>query len=280
MILVIGNGSLHASCLQALVSQTDCPVKCIETGAAAFSNLAVLCQKLGVPHEVIANKDALETELVNIRKPALVLSIHNTVIFNSACVSNRNLRIVNFHNSLLPKHPGRSAATWAIYDMDAETGITWHAVEVRVDAGGVIAQRSLPLPRSMTGIQATRECVRLGLECYREILPSLLSGDYSTSPQMGERGNLHLSTHVPNNGILNPDWPVEKMSAFLRSLDYGVHRIFEPPKALQKGVLRTITRYSVEFADDDAQARDSNHFDLTFTNRNLTVRLALAGVAD
>jgi len=279
-ILVVGNGSLLASCLQALVCRTGFPVKCIETGSPAFSAIPNLCQRLGVQYSAATVGDALNQERESVQQATLVLSIHNIVIFSAACVANRNLRIVNFHNSLLPRHPGRNAPSWAIYDMDDEAGITWHEVEARVDAGGVIAQRRFPLTPRMTGIQATKSCVNLGLDCFGDILPSLLSGDYRVSPQVGQRGKMHLAREVPNNGVFDGNWPVEKMSAFLRALEYGAHAVFERPKIYHNGVLRTISRYSLEFANDGADFRSSEDFDLAFSSNDLTVRLQLASDSD
>jgi hypothetical protein len=54
---------------------------------------------------------------------------------------------------------------------------------------------------------------------------------------------------VPNNGVLEICWPIEKISAFLRSLDYGKHKIFDEPRVSVSGVLCRISSYRITVSD-------------------------------
>ena len=47
---------------------------------------------------------------------------------------------VNLHASLLPKYRGAAPINWAIYNGDAETGVTVLNMTPQIDAGGCLAQ--------------------------------------------------------------------------------------------------------------------------------------------
>lgn len=54
-------------------------------------------------------------------------------------------RIINIHPSLLPAFPGARAVENALASGNAHTGITVHVVVEDVDAGPILAQRSVPI---------------------------------------------------------------------------------------------------------------------------------------
>jgi phosphoribosylglycinamide formyltransferase-1 len=54
-------------------------------------------------------------------------------------------RIINIHPSLLPKFPGLEAWKQALAANEKWTGVTVHYVDEKVDHGGVIAQRRVPV---------------------------------------------------------------------------------------------------------------------------------------
>ena len=167
-IIVVGNGSLLTRCLRWLIGEATCPVECLETGVASFSGLLRLCQDNGIPYDLMATKEQLNASLAGVIRSTLVLSIHNSFIFTSQCLNNRNLKLVNFHNSLLPRHPGRNSPSWAIYEMDNLAGITWHEVVKAVDRGNIIAQESLPLTGEMTGIESDQSLCESWLRMFQE----------------------------------------------------------------------------------------------------------------
>lgn len=59
-------------------------------------------------------------------------------------------RMINIHPSLLPKYKGLDTYRRALEAGDSEHGATVHWVTEDLDAGGIIAQRSLPIPRGAT----------------------------------------------------------------------------------------------------------------------------------
>ncbi|MFF0575375.1 methionyl-tRNA formyltransferase [Streptosporangium saharense] len=61
------------------------------------------------------------------------------------------LGIINVHPSLLPRHRGPMAIQWAIRDGEAETGVTAHWMDERIDTGNIIVQHGgIVLPEYVT----------------------------------------------------------------------------------------------------------------------------------
>ena len=54
---------------------------------------------------------------------------------------------VNIHPALLPRHRGILPYFWVYWHGDAESGVTAHRMVPRADAGAILAQERLPLPR-------------------------------------------------------------------------------------------------------------------------------------
>lgn len=74
----------------------------------------------------------------------------------------KEYRIVNIHNSLLPKYRGMHAFTWALIHGETEIGYTAHLVDVGIDAGPILSQVSFEVEEeddiNIVFIKARRSC--------------------------------------------------------------------------------------------------------------------------
>ena len=244
-IIIIGTGPLACECVE-VARQTTPRVTCIEPEEQAMSRLPALCRRLGVEYRRETGRAALRHHFETIRTPALVASAYNSYIFPRSVVENRSLLLVNFHNSLLPRHRGRNAPTWSIFAEDAETGVTWHLVQPSVDAGDIVVQAPLTIGPLVTAIELTRQTLDLGGRTFQAMLPGLWSGDYRARPQSGESaGTLHKSSEVPNGGVLDLTWRPHRISALLRSVDYGGLPVFPPLKVFLPEREYRVARYTI-----------------------------------
>lgn len=66
-------------------------------------------------------------------------------ILSAGFVEKWQGRMINIHPSLLPKHKGLHTHRNALRDGDAEAGCTIHWVVPEMDAGPIIAQKSVPI---------------------------------------------------------------------------------------------------------------------------------------
>lgn len=232
--LILGTGRLPLDCALAL-REKNMPVAIYDCDQAPSGILKRQAKSKEIAYYHLPKKELFDT-LSKVETPSLVVSAINPYILPKSVLENGMLTAINCHQALLPRHPGRNAEMWAIYEGDASTGITWHLLTADVDAGDILIQKSFPIEESMNSYQVFRRQIQLAGEAFKEILKDLLNGVLSPTKQelSGER-TLHYSYEMPNGAILDPDWPQEKVSAFLRACDYGILNVVERPKLLLNG---------------------------------------------
>ena len=242
--IVIGTGGVANFCAAEL-QKRGVSVSFIESRADTVGTSEAICRKKGIPYERLI-KDALTERLLSVNAKTLVVSASNRYLFPAAVLANPNLSIVNYHGALLPKYPGRNAEAWAIFNQDAEGGITWHKVVEDVDAGELFCQKNVVLTERTTSLSLLRDYAALAQRGFVDIVDGLLSDSQPTYRQNGRREALNYSWMKPNDGILDLSWSGEKISAFLRAMDYGPLCTMGLPVVKLDGVTFNVIRYKIE----------------------------------
>lgn len=219
-IFVFGSGTIAGLCVEFLRKKTQGHIYVFEKKENSISVLKKHMTALkNTSYSII--EDGIEKTILQMR-PKIIFSIGSTYIFRKPLVDY--CPIINYHNALLPKHPGRNAEAWAIFSQDRETGVTWHWVEGTVDAGDIIMQRAIPLTASITSIKLLSLQARLAFDMFQELTENILARRELLSQHQERSGdiiNYHYSWDRPNNGVLDRDWDFATTSAFLRAMDYG-----------------------------------------------------------
>lgn len=109
-------------------------------------------------------------------------------------------RLVNVHNSLLPRHRGVRPINWALKDGDLEHGVTVHEITPGIDDGPVIAQRTFPIdPERDEVADVYPRALAAAIALLDETLPEIL-----TRPAMPQDASL-ASTHLSRDDALLGD---------------------------------------------------------------------------
>lgn len=213
----------------------------LDTGSKFSPFVAKRLNKVGVPVLKVspANLNSIFSDIY----PALVLSVSNLLIFPQEIISQPNLEIFNYHNSLLPLHRGVNAEAWTIYDGDKTAGVTWHKVEGNIDAGRILAQKEFPISEDITSGQLLKRQASEALSLLDWSLGSLLKGNYVLCPQRQGTPSCHKKSESPNNNLLSAEWKIEKIWRFLRAYDYGISCNLGLPVIKIKGKLFSWRRY-------------------------------------
>ena len=173
--------------------------------------------------------DALREE----KKKTLLLSVINPFIIPADILDMENIHALNCHQALLPAHRGRNAEAWAIFEGDTVTGITWHKMTSQVDQGDILAQREISVSEQTTSFQLFRLQLRAAYEAFEEFVPKVLAGEENYEKQKNagnqKENQIHYSWEVPAEGVINLKWSGEKISRFLRAVDYGGLNIMPKP---------------------------------------------------
>lgn len=220
-IVVVGSGML-AYQIAAYLRKQNISIAILEKAAGTPSRIGTLCEKQGMDYHFLPGAD-LSIKLASyMADPVLIISAVNMYIFPKQIVNHRNVRIINYHNALLPRHRGVHAEAWQIFGMEDVAGVTWHDVNEQIDDGHIIAQETIPLDDSITSVKLLKRQNTLAYDLFLGFYARLLDGELTGRPQPpDEARTIHYAKDIPNNGQLDTDWSYERISAFLRALDYG-----------------------------------------------------------
>lgn len=102
---------------------------------------------------------------------------------------------INLHASLLPKYRGAAPIHWAIYNGDAETGVTVIHMTPRLDGGPCLAVRRTTIGTEETSPELEQRLSILGVEAVQEAIEELSRWD-RVSP-IGEIQDQSQATKAP-----------------------------------------------------------------------------------
>lgn len=274
-VVVIGAGRIAKSCAQAILNHTK-KLQCIEPDNTGFPVFRGWCERNQVPYKQLLVKNEIDSFFMEITAQTLIVSAYNLHLFSPAVLAKKNLNIINFHNSILPRHRGRNSPTWSIFEQDEYSGVTWHFVGHKVDKGQVIRAEKIALDKSVTALQLTQQTLDLGARVFNEFAGDLFSGKLALSDSTcsDAKETFHLSKEVPNNGLLDTNWSLEKISAFLRSLDYSIYPIFPRPKVKLFGDQYLIDSYEISESSLTGITKEGNQ--LLIGDGRSMVRLSIS----
>ncbi len=173
------------------------------------------------PPERPLTRTAVE-DLAGGRPFDLLFSIHNLRILPPEILSLPAWMAVNYHDALLPRYAGLHATSWAIFHGESVHGITWHRMTETVDAGEILLQRRLGLEPDDTAWTLNARCAEAAVEAFPELLAGLAAGRAAPWTQEAGERTWFPGWRRPTPGCAIPwDAPAEKVSAFVRALDFG-----------------------------------------------------------
>lgn len=133
---------------------------------------------------------ALELDMLEACRPALVISYNYKHIVPATVINFMKGNIINLHISYLPWNRGAYPNLWSILD-DTPKGVTIHQMEKGLDTGAILYQKELFFDLTKETLASSHrklneEIVRLFQEHWREIWEKT----YLVRPQQGE-GSYH-----------------------------------------------------------------------------------------
>jgi methionyl-tRNA formyltransferase len=125
---------------------------------------------------------------------------------------------INVHASLLPRWRGAAPINAAILSGDEETGVTIMKMDVGLDTGPILSQRSIRLTPEDTAGSVFEKLSRLGAELLIETLPGYLSGEIQPTPQP-EEGMTYAPMLKKEEGQLDFTRPAEELERLIRAFN-------------------------------------------------------------
>lgn len=85
-------------------------------------------------------------------------------------------RLLNLHNSPLPKYQGVMPINWALHNEESHHGVTVHEINEGIDSGPILGQILFAIqPAEDEVIDVYKRCLALGWDLFNSLRPFLLS---------------------------------------------------------------------------------------------------------
>ena len=139
----------------------------------------------------------------------------------------------NVHGSLLPKYRGRVPVNWAIIHGEKESGVSLHRMEIKPDAGNLLAQAAVSILRNDTAYDVFQKLKCASETLLIEVIPEMLKGRVFETPLNLEQGS-YFSGRKPEDGRIDWRLPASDVHNLIRAVappypgaffDIGSHRI-------------------------------------------------------
>lgn len=225
-VIVLGTGKLFLDCMVYMKS-LSLPFIGYDTSSRPQKLTRIQAEKKGLPYFVKDFSEVCE-EIRREDGQVLLLSIINPRILPADILEKENILALNVHQAILPRYKGRNAEAWAIFNGDAEAGVTWHKMLPEVDSGEVLALKKILISENTTSYSLFREQLKAAYESFLEFMPAVLRGEEHYEPQLAGPSEFHYSYEAPNKGILDLKWDGRQICRFLRAMDYGGLNVFLP----------------------------------------------------
>lgn len=159
--------------ISGLICDKDCPA-------------VQIAEKHSIPVSIIKPKDYSERldyvksllSTISSYEPDYIILAGYMRIIPAELIDKYPLKIINIHPSLLPEFPGKDSIRRAWDAKVKRTGVTVHYVNDRMDAGPIIAQRSVDVPDSLEKLEEQMHKIEHSI--YPEVIKDLTEKPFDT----------------------------------------------------------------------------------------------------
>lgn len=196
-IVFMGTPSFAVPILQSLIDSPDYDVKAVLTqpdhhiGRKRTLHESPVKQ-LAKKYEIEVLQPAKlskspEMERIIDLQPDLLITAAYGQFLPTKLLEAARIAAINVHGSLLPKYRGGAPIQYSIINGDKETGVTIMYMVKKMDAGDIIAQRSIPIEADDDSGTMFDKLSLLGRDLLLATLPKLISGDVQPIAQDPEK---------------------------------------------------------------------------------------------
>ncbi len=256
-VIVIGYGKITKKVLEVINEDKRkryrFGVIYVEYEEDEFNVAGNYARQNGIEYHYFRDIEELDHFFANIDKNTLIVSASNNYIFKREIIDNERVKIINFHNALLPDYPGRNAPSWVIFNSETVTGITWHYVGERIDGGDIICQKTIGISEDEKAYVLASRLMDLAFEAFNEVIDDVIMNRIVPKKQNIPSGaRLYRAKEIPGNGVFNLSDDPEYIYRLLRAVDYGKNDIFPLIQTVVNEKKVCITRYKITGINDPA----------------------------
>lgn len=188
-VVFFGTHNFAATILKSLINSELIDVKLVITQpdkpvgrkqALQASPVKVLAEKYGLPVE---QPESLKSYTLNTNSYTIGVTAQYGLLIPKHILEAPELGILNVHTSLLPKYRGASPIQSALINGDKETGVTIMKMDVGLDTGPILLQKSLQIDPNDTYPILDQKLANIGQEALLGAIPAYVAGTLDLKKQ-------------------------------------------------------------------------------------------------
>jgi methionyl-tRNA formyltransferase len=183
-----------------------------------YESVAQVCVDKGI--QFITVDDANHPDVVaKIRTlaPDFFFSFYYRKMLGAALLGIPSRGALNMHGSLLPNYRGRVPTNWAVLHGETETGASLHYMEIKPDAGDLVAQTSVQILGDDTAHEVFQKVTVAAELTLSRALPQLINGTAPRVP-MNLKSGSYFSGRKPEDGRIDWSKPAQAVYNLVRAV--------------------------------------------------------------
>lgn len=161
--------------------------------------------------------DAAVIEMVSQFSPDFIFSFYYRQMLGQRLLDIPARGAFNVHGSLLPRYRGRVPVNWAIIHGEKETGVSLHRMEIKPDAGNLLAQATVSILRNDTAYDVFQKLKCASETMLIELIPEMLAGRVIEIPLDMDEGS-YFSGRKPEDGRIDWRLPARDIHNLIRAV--------------------------------------------------------------
>jgi methionyl-tRNA formyltransferase len=109
-----------------------------------------------------------------------------------------------------------------IINGEKNTGVTIHEMVEDVDAGDILYQEALEIDEFETSFSLYNKQISAFINIFDDFFIRLVEN--RLKPRKMQGGGRYYPREIPFNGIINTEWPIKKVEAFIRAMHFPPFR--------------------------------------------------------
>lgn len=208
-VLLVGRGPTALGALEALAGRFEV-VGIVRDGDDATTARAA---DLTVPVFGDTSVNALRAAVAALTPDAVVVSSYDRILGPDL---TERCPFVNVHYAPLPRGRGRATVNWALINGDDHVAITIHHIVPELDAGGILAQATVPVGPASTATTLYGQLDALQRRHLPDAVAAAIAGDPGR-PQ-DEAAATYYCTRLPEDGEIDWEAPARRIDRLVRAL--------------------------------------------------------------
>lgn len=165
---------------------------------------------------VRANSKKFIREMQKLKPDVIIVGSWGEII-KKEISSIPKISFINCHPSLLPKHRGSNPYSSVIRQGETKTGVTFHILNEKIDAGDILLQAEIPVTELDNGESLKSKCAYKVKETVKILLNKLEQGDLIPQKQNEARSS-YFPALSEEDAFINWNKPAETIQNQIRGL--------------------------------------------------------------